>query len=357
MFSSFNFKFKQLVSVLNHFKADGLILVSSSNRFWIDELINSDGGFYLVTKKQLFIFQPGFDFDYFQRHLKNNQVKVIKLTSLTDIAKLINQLKLKKVLIEDRINLSQFNAFSQIVKLTPVNLDQLRIIKTPQELKWLTQSAKITCQVLNELRKKQLKTGISEIQLKNWILNRMLELGATHASFDLIVAFGTNTANPHHIATNKKLIKETLIKIDIGCVYQGYCSDLTRTFYFGSKPKQAYVDMFNLVKKAQAIGLKHAKAGIKCCELDKLVRNFITQDPKYGQYFIHGLGHGVGIAIHEPPMVNTSSQTILEPNHVITIEPGVYVKNLGGVRIEDTIVITKNGIKNLSTSCPKTFFA
>ncbi len=232
----------------------------------------------------------------------------------------------------------------------------LRSIKTNQELKYLTKSAKITCQVLNEVRKSQLKEGITEIQLKNWILNRMLELGASGASFDLIVAFGNNTANPHHLSTNKKLTKETLIKIDIGCIYHGYCSDLTRTFYFGSNPKPEYLAMFNLVKKAQALGLKHAKAGIKCSELDDVVRTFIAKDHKYGKQFIHGLGHGVGIQIHEAPSVNKLSQVVLQHNQVITIEPGVYVKNLGGIRIEDTIVITKNGIKNLSNSCPKTFF-
>ncbi|CAG8749054.1 9349_t:CDS:2, partial [Ambispora leptoticha] len=193
-----------------------------------------------------------------------------------------------------------------------IEVGKLRAIKTEKEIKRMRQAAQITDQTYQKVLK-LIKPGMSEKELAKLIRHVFEEFGAEELSFDTIVVSGKNGALPHGQPSDKLIKEGELITIDFGCKYQEYCSDFTRTF---------------------ALGIQAVKPGIKCSEIDQIVRDYIQQKG-YGKYFIHSTGHGLGIEVHEAPSVSARDNTVLQPGMVITIEPGIYIPELGGVRIED----------------------
>lgn len=197
---------------------------------------------------------------------------------------------------------------------------------------------------------------MSEKEVAKMITIHMLELGASKNSFDPIVASGINGANPHHKPTDKLIELGDMITIDIGCIYNGYCSDITRSFILGTKPtNNELIDIYNKVLEAQLAGIDAAIVGKSGFEVDKVCRDIISNS-KYKDYFNHSTGHGVGIQVHELPNVSINNNEHLVNNNVITIEPGIYVPNIGGVRIEDTIVVYENKPIILTRKANKNIF-
>src|SRR3989338_2098871 len=171
-------------------------------------------------------------------------------------------------------------------------------------------------------------------------------IGVEKISFALIVASGQNGAKPHARATNKKVAKGELITFDFGCFYNGYASDITRTVALGNVSDKL-AEIYETVKTAQELGCKAVKAGISGSEIDKICRDYISSKG-YGEYFLHGTGHGAGMEVHELPYVSASNKEPLPENSVITVEPGIYIEGIGGVRIEDTVAVKKDGSINMS---------
>lgn len=214
------------------------------------------------------------------------------------------------------------------------------IIKSKAEIDLMLRAAQIIDDTYDAVLE-TIKEGDSEIDVANFIEEFVLMQGASGLSFDTIVAFGKGGAEPHHVPTDCKLQKGMLVTIDMGAVYQGYCSDFTRTFAFGEiNDKQR--EIYDVVYKSQKLGVEAAKVGIGCEALDKVCRDYI-ESRGYGQYFIHTTGHGVGKVVHEAPRVGKNSTETLEENMVITIEPGVYLPNEMGVRIEDMVIAGVDG--------------
>jgi Xaa-Pro aminopeptidase len=178
----------------------------------------------------------------------------------------------------------------------------------------------------------------------------MRRLGASGAAFATIVASGERSALPHGVASDKVIAKGDLVTFDFGAVYDGYCSDLTRTVVVG-RPTDRQREIYEIVLEAQETALRAAKAGMTGRELDAVARDIIAQRG-YGEAFGHSLGHGIGLAIHEDPRVSKQGDAVLQPGMVITIEPGIYLSGWGGVRIEDDIVLTDHGARVL-THAPK----
>lgn len=187
-----------------------------------------------------------------------------------------------------------------------------------------------------------IKEGDTEKEVADFIEEFVRMQGASGLSFDTIVAFGKGGAEPHHVPTDCKLEKGMLVTIDMGCVYDGYCSDFTRTFAFG-EPSAKQREIYDIVYKSQKAGVSATKAGLTCEQLDKVCRDIID-DAGYGQYFIHTTGHGVGTLIHEAPRVGKGTQDVIENNMMITIEPGIYLPDEMGVRIEDMVLVGKEGV-------------
>ena len=193
------------------------------------------------------------------------------------------------------------------------------------------------------------RAGESELDVAFRIESLLKGFGAKPA-FKTIVASGPRSAKPHGYATNKKIKKGEPVMIDFGALYHGWRSDITRTF-LPEKPTAKQRKIYGIIKQAQARAIKAVKAGVTCRSVDLAARDYI-KEKGYGKYFIHTTGHGVGHKVHEPPKISFRNRHKLKIGQVITIEPGIYIKGWGGVRIEDMVLVTRTGGR-LLTAVPK----
>ncbi len=232
------------------------------------------------------------------------------------------------------------NGFKEIFAL----IDALRMAKTDEEIKIMKQAAKIAYSAYEHLRK-FLKAGITEKQAAAELERFMKEKGASALSFDTIVAFGKGGANPHYATGNVKLKNESPVLLDFGCIYKGYCSDITRSFWFGKKPVAEYKKILDIAIKAHDEVVKKANKNMTGAEIDNIARQYIAA-AGYGDYFTHGTGHGIGMQIHEDAYINQNNQTVkIAPNFCFSVEPGIYLTGKFGVRWEDCFYMTDKGIK------------
>ena len=245
----------------------------------------------------------------------------------------------------------------KLIKMKTKLLHEVRAVKSKKELENIIKAQRISELVLADALK-ILKVGISEIEVENFIKKSFVKYHAPILSFSPIVSFGKNTANIHHKPSKTKLKIGDTVMFDIGCTVNHYCSDMTRTYFFGIvniKQEKIYKAVLEAQEKVFA-KIKNGERSAKL--LDKTARDFLNKFvPKKlalskVEGFPHGLGHGVGTVIHEWPNFKPKSDDIIPAGCVMTVEPGIYIKGFGGVRIEDMILITKNGYKNL-TNIPK----
>ncbi|MBQ3835072.1 MAG: aminopeptidase P family protein [Elusimicrobia bacterium] len=293
------------------------------------------------------------------RHLnKNSQYKieicVARKTfsdAVVDICKQNNINSVVLDIIDVNYSLFQYldkkfkeNNFSLITD--DKTLPTKRIIKDDDEIKNIQKACDIVSEVFNVIKHK-VKPGMTELDIHFEIEK---EFASRHVvqSFKTIVASGPNSANPHHSSGTRKVQEQDIVLIDMGCIYNGYCSDLTRTFFVGTLTDEQ-TKIWNIVKLAHDEALKNVKAGIKASDIDGFARNIIEKEC-YGEKFIHTTGHGVGLDIHEAPSVGKISKDTLSKNMVITIEPGIYLNDNFGVRIEDTVLVTETGYKILTSA-------
>lgn len=233
----------------------------------------------------------------------------------------------------------------QILKL----IDYSRAKKSKQEIFHIKKSAIVLDKVFYKV-KKYIKPGLTELEVALFLEKQMLKLGIKEAAFTPIVAAGLYSANIHHWPTKRKLQLGDMVMIDFGAVVNGYCSDMTRTLFLG-RPTVMQRRIYQAVLRAQIRGLNIIKSGITGHKVDQTVRN-VLKKTKLNSKFTHNLGHGVGKYIHEWPRLGKNSRDVLKTNMVITVEPGVYIKGWGGIRIEDMALITSFGCKIL-THAPK----
>jgi Xaa-Pro aminopeptidase len=198
-----------------------------------------------------------------------------------------------------------------------------------------------------------IKPGMTEQEVALELEVTMRKLGATTLSFETIAASGENSSMPHAVPTGRRLKAGDFLTMDFGCVYEGYCSDMTRTVFIKDcglkQPTAKQLEIYNTVLTAQLEAMKMIKPGVVCSDVDACARRIIS-DAGYGDYFGHGLGHSVGLFIHEEPRFSKKCDTVLEPGMVITVEPGIYLPGEFGVRIEDLVVVTEDGYENLTHS-------
>ncbi len=229
---------------------------------------------------------------------------------------------------------------------------EMRKIKNEEEILRIKEAARIT-DIGLKIALEIIKPGIKESEVKAEVIKEMIKNGAEEMAFEPIIASGENSSFPHGGYIDRKMKKGDIVIIDIGAKYKGYCSDETRVYYvheINDEIKKNY----NIVLQAQEIALKNIKEGIEMREVDKIVRDFL-KEKKIEERFIHGLGHGIGINIHEPPTINPMSKSFFEKNMVVSCEPGIYIQRRYGIRIEDTIVV-KNGGIDILTKTPKLLF-
>lgn len=230
-------------------------------------------------------------------------------------------------------------------------LHALRLHKSAPEVKLIARAAKLNLAALSEVEA-LIRPGVKEAEISLALDFALRKLGAEEVAFDIIVASGVRGAMPHGVASQKKLQEGELVTIDFGCRLAGYHSDETVTFAVGEVSDELR-SLFDTVLEAHDRALAAVAPGIALSELDRIARDYI-KSKGYGDYFGHGLGHGVGLEVHEAPTVSPRSVASAEPGMVFTVEPGIYVPGLGGVRIEDMVLVTPEGHRVL-TKTPKTF--
>jgi Xaa-Pro aminopeptidase len=221
-------------------------------------------------------------------------------------------------------------------------VEALRWTKDPEEIQLIDRAQQITDDAFDRLVGK-LAEGVTEKEAAFELELAMRELGAERVGFDTIVAFGENAAEPHHHPTDRPLARGDVVKLDFGCVVGGYHSDMTRTVGFGEPPGQLR-EIYDLVRSAQQAGIEAVRAGVRGGEADDAARRLI-QGAGYGDRFGHSLGHGVGLEIHEGPTLRAGSDDELPEGTVVTVEPGIYLPGVGGVRIEDMVEVTEGGCR------------
>ncbi len=316
---------------------------------------------YTGTNGLLIVFQSDAlfitDFRYagqVKQQVKGTRIKVVsrELMSELDENKQLQTRNLRVGYLEQFLpvqNLNMIKAKLPNALLAPTlgMVESLAIKKDPGELKLLKKAAEITDTAFSRILQ-IIRPGVGENEVRAELEYQMMMLGAEKPGFETIIASGPRSALPHGVASNKKIKKGEFVTLDFGAVYEGYHADMTRTVVVG-KANSRQKKIYNLVLKAQIAGTKKAKAGLKGSEVDKHVRDIITR-AGYGKNFGHGLGHGLGLQIHEEPRLSPLSDSILEPNMVVTVEPGIYLDGWGGVRIEDDVIITRNGCKVINKS-------
>lgn len=340
---------KILIDLMNENKTDAMLIHSPANRLWFTKFASTEG-YLLVTKNKTILFLDG-RYILDGKQSAQNIDEFIEFGSIYNLlTQTIKQENIKTLGIE-----SEFTTCKQLlilqqylnVDLLPIDTSEVRAIKDEQEIANIEKACDIS-DIAFENVLKVIKPGMSEKQIEAIIISSFLENGAEKQSFDTIVASGKRGAFPHGRASDKIINNNELVTIDFGCVYNGFCSDTTRTIAVEEVSDQLK-DIYNVVLTAQSLGIKAVKPGIKASEIDKICRDYINEKG-YGQYFTHSTGHGIGIEIHEFPSVSKKSDTILQSGMVITVEPGIYIPEVGGVRIEDDILVTDSGYYQLTKS-------
>lgn len=226
-------------------------------------------------------------------------------------------------------------------------IEEIRSVKDPAEIELLRKAAEIADRAYQHMLT-QLALGVTEAEMALELDTFLRKNGAEGPAFDTIIAFGSNSSLPHAISGSRRLEQGDFVLMDFGAIYEGYHSDMTRTVFFGQVSEQQR-QLYETVLAAQQSSLAAASAGMHARDVDAVAREFLD-DAGYGDRFGHGLGHGIGLQIHELPVLSPSGKVVLEPGMCVTIEPGVYLPGFGGVRIEDSVVITEDGADRITLS-------
>lgn len=332
-------------------KIEAYILLGGENRFYYTGFRSSFGCVILTEKEKYFITDKRYAAEA-RDTVKGFRICVTTGASLyDDIAKLLKGSGIKNIGYEDDyVTVAEFKRMrtaleKYTLKAASQDVYEQRLIKSDDEIAKIAAAEALTAKALTKTLP-LLKYGVTEKEISDEITYRMLSLGAEELAFDNIVAFGVNTANPHHHPSGKKLERGELVTFDIGARLHGYCGDMTRTFCPGT-PIEKLAEIHAIVLEAQQYALGNIKAGMTGREAHLLAAEYIAAHG-YGNEFTHSLGHGVGVAVHEGPVLGPRSETVLRENMVVSVEPGIYVDGLGGVRIEDLVVIGSGGVKNLT---------
>jgi Xaa-Pro aminopeptidase len=232
-------------------------------------------------------------------------------------------------------------------KATTDLVEGVREVKTAEELDVMRCSAKLASEVIAEASE-FVRAGVAELEVAAEIDYRLRRKGASGPSFETIVASGPRSALPHARPTEKRLQKNELVVLDLGAILRHYCSDLTRTFFLGRAPARIR-QWYKAVEQAQEAAHDALRAGVTAGSVDRAARRLLNQHG-LGSYFVHGTGHGLGIEIHERPRVGRSQKQEIRAGNVVTLEPGIYVEGVGGIRLEDEVAVHADRTEVLTTA-------
>jgi len=325
-------------------------ILNKENEIYYECGWSSDNALFLFLNGQRYVITDG---RYTLDAKENANAKVIEARNLIKKAKeIILKKRVKKLKIDP--NNWSYKGYNELLKVVQLQNEEnfsfkKRVIKTPKELEIIKIAVREGAKAFEEF-KEVIESGIDEFELSFRFKEKLTQRGKRDLSFEPIVAINENAAKPHAEVSEKILKKGDLLLLDAGIKYKRYCSDRTRSIYINDNismdknqkfPKEVQ-KIYDVVLKAQEAAIKAIKVGIKAKELDKIARDVIEK-AGYGKYFVHSLGHGVGLDIHEWPFINSKNETRIKEGMVFTIEPGIYIPGEFGIRIEDMVAINYNG--------------
>ncbi|MBR7150527.1 MAG: aminopeptidase P family protein [Oscillospiraceae bacterium] len=348
---------------LNHFDAvryalekyelDAMMLTCAPNRLYATGFASTGtDGLALVTREKNYYFT---DFRYIEAaQEKVAEAEVIMTDRNRGYSALVNEAierhGLKRIGFEDSyMTVAEWKIYSQKIKaeLAPAAklMEELRAVKTPEEITSMVAAQRIAERALEEA-KNDLRAGVSEKEIAARLTYLMLHYGAENMSFDPIVVSGANGSMPHGVPGEKLIREGEFVTMDFGCIYEGYCSDMTRTVAIGYATDEM-AKVYDTVLRAQEAGIGAARAGVSGKAIDAAARDVITA-AGYGAYFGHAFGHSLGVEIHESPNASPANEMPMPEGAVISAEPGIYLPGQFGVRIEDVIVLRQDGCENIT---------
>ncbi|SDJ12995.1 M24 family metallopeptidase [Natribacillus halophilus] len=330
---------------------DGILVNSSTNRRYLTGFTGT-AGIVLISKNDARLLT---DFRYTKQaeeQVDEFTVKQIEKNNTSEIAKHLQEMGIAKLgFEEEHLTYAQHKNFQNTfaAKLVPTKLfvESFRMQKSSQEIKFIKEAVNVTDEAFNHILQ-VIKIGMTEQEVANELEQYIKTAGFAPSKSSMVVASGARSALPHGIASDKKIENGDMVTMDFGALSQDYCSDMTRTVSVGEPPSQLK-EIYSIVHKALAECLNSLKPNLTIKELDHIIREPIEK-AGYGEKFGHGAGHGIGLDVHEELFITSNSTKRLLPNMVMTIEPGIYIPGLGGVRIEDDVLITENGCEVLTMS-------
>lgn len=342
-------KLKHLRNQLAEEKIDALLITNPFNRRYMTGFTGTAGVAIVSAEDAVFIT----DFRYTEQAAEEIQgFRIVQHTKtiIEEVADQVKQMKVEQLGFEKNdLTFAQYELYERTVeaKLKPVSglIEKLRMVKTADEIEILQAAAKIADDAFEHIVN-YIQPGMTELDVSNELEFFMRKQGATSSSFSIIVASGVRSALPHGVATDKVIESGDFVTLDYGALYKGYISDITRTVAVG-EPSEKLKEIYEVTLAAQELALKEIKPGMTGIEADQIARDYIASKG-YGDAFGHSTGHGIGLEVHEGPGLSSKSSLVLEPNMVVTVEPGIYLSEIGGVRIEDDIIITEKGNERLT---------
>lgn len=342
-------KYEKLNQLLESNNLDALLIMSPYNRRYVSGFSGSSGAI-IYTKNEKYLIS---DFRYKNQAPKESVDFEFVLQDkglIPFVVEFIKEKGLKTVGFESQhVNYNIYDSLKNEFDLVPLTeeVEKIRMVKTPDEI----EKIKKACEIVDESYMhilKFVKSGMTELEVRNELEYKMAQLGSEKPSFDTIVASGYRGALPHGAASKKVIERGDMVTLDFGAYFEGYASDITRSFAVEDVSSEME-KVYNVVLESQLKALDEIKLGMTGEEADSIARDVI-KSYGYEDNFGHSLGHGFGLEVHEGPGLAQKSDIILTENMVITIEPGIYLDNVGGVRIEDDAIITKGGLEKLTHS-------
>lgn len=337
-------RIQKIQDKLAEYQIEAMLITSPYNLRYASQFTGTSGLALITSDAAYFVT----DFRYTEQagqQAKGYKIVETKKGLLAEAAEISKNLNLESVGFEmDFISVAQYQQMDNLfdAELKPVSglVESLRAIKEEAEVEVIRQAIKITEEAYEHILD-YIEPGMTEIQVANELDFYMRSQGATEVSFETIVASGVRSAMPHGVASEKVIERGDMITIDFGCYYNGYVSDMTRTFALG-EPGEKLREIYEIVRQAHQKVNEEIQIGMTGKEVDAIARDFIA-DHGYGDEFGHSTGHGIGLEVHEAPGVNYRNDEPLVVGNVVTNEPGIYLPGIGGVRIEDDIYLSEKG--------------
>ncbi|MBC7130873.1 aminopeptidase P family protein [Candidatus Bathyarchaeota archaeon] len=330
---------------------EGFLIVNEANMLYFSGFTGAAA--LLISNRsenQLYVYSV--NYEQAKAEVEGFQVKLVKGDEniMAKVAEQVKAMEIKKLAF-DTLKVESYAVLSKALRgKTKLRMRsnliwELRKVKDYDELTLMRKAAELTVEGM-KAASEFVKPGVKEFEVAAEIEYAMRRKGSWGTAFDTIVASGPRSAFPHGGCTEREIREGDLVVVDIGATYKHYRSDMTRTFVAG-KPSERQQRLYKLVREAQEKAIKHVKAGVNAKAVDAAARNVI-EDAGYGDFFVHGLGHGIGLEVHEPPTLSPNSKDRLTEGNVVTVEPGIYIVGYGGIRIEDAVLVHGKGCEKLT---------